>query len=368
MRFIKNYTTKLTLVAGVLFATVSACKKDDDRQPTKVSIDLPASVSLNYGKEADIALPADLLQRSGASFTLDFKGTDNIEIGNGSKLYDKLEKAVTINRSTGKIHIDTRLLYPNGAVSSISGTKIPEEYRITVAISSKDELLEGSQTLSLKVTPAKANVKGLDNTNEILHAYVLYSDKSTTFELEAPDLLTETATWYLPAQGNASSVASVNGNQLLFSATAGDPKQKAEQAYDLFPALQKDGFTVASRQFRVFFIPQIKFFYGTYYPEYNLTQITNLIHIALANGYKSAAPTLYPEKYKSTFSLVSIEKDGQVFDDKDKLFEVNGETGSVIVKPSPVLKEGKYKFIVKALTTTGLTFTTDFTLVMSAGS
>ena len=72
-----------------------------------------------------------------------------------------------------------------------------------------------------------------------------------------------------------------------------------------------------------------------------------------------------PDKYKSSFSLVSVEKDGKAFTDSNNTFAVNASTGVVTVKKDDALKAGSYKFIIKAVTTTGLTFETDLTLAMS---
>ena len=124
-------------------------------------------------------------------------------------------------------------------------------------------------------------------------------------------------------------------------------------------------FRVASTSFRVIFIPKIIFFFGTYYPEYDLTILLNNLHIALSNGYVSAAPALSPETYKSSFAITGIKKDGQVFTDTESIFSINEKTGSVTVKKSTSLTEGAYEISVKALTTTGLEFITTLTLNMS---
>ncbi|MBS7566746.1 hypothetical protein KHS38_20240 [Mucilaginibacter sp. Bleaf8] len=362
---IKNYTKLLAVAAALLFS-ISSCKKEEEKQATRqVAVNLPSTLALIYGEETDIALPEDLLKQSHINFRLEFNETDNTQINNSSKLHDKLAKAITIDRNQGKIHVDSRLLYPNGAVSAVTGSKIPDNYKVTVIASSSQEALEGKQTLAIKIAPARLNIKGVDNKNEVPFAYVLYSNADASFELEAPSVPLDGTAWHLGTEGNLGSVVSLKGNQIQFSASAGDPKKKAEQAYDLVPALQKDGFSIALRSFRVVFIPQIKFFYGTYYSDLDLTLLFNQIHIALSNGYISAAPTLYPENYKSTFSLTSIEKDGVAFDNKDGLFELNTKTGAITVKQNSVLQAGRYKFIVKALTTTGLEFSTDLTLIMS---
>lgn len=365
---IKNYTKLLSVSASIvlLVFTVSSCKKDTTNEPVQTVLNLPSEVNISYGEITDIALPAELIEQSDVTFRVEFNETNNIQINSETKLRDKLVKAIEIDREAGKIHIDSRLLYPNDVISSITGNKLPENYKITVIAGSLSGRIEGRQTFDLKIIPGKLLIKDIDNSNDIPYAYVLYNDRGVTFELEAPSISTDGSNWYLPVVKDAGSLITLNGNQLKFAANAGDPKQQSEHAYDLEPALQKDGFTIASRKFRVIFIPQIKFFFGTYYPEYNLTVLVNLVHIGLSNGYISSAPTLYPEKYKSTFSISSIQKDGEVYQNSEGIFAVNSSTGSVTVKQNTTLKAGRYKLIIKALTTTGLEFSTDLTLVMEA--
>jgi hypothetical protein len=192
----------------------------------------------------------------------------------------------------------------------------------------------------------------------------MYSDAGATFELEAPSSSMDGATWNLDPK-MAASVVSLNGNKVQFKAGAGDPSKKSEQAYDLASTLKKDGFDVASRQFSVIFIPQIKFFYGTYYPEYDLTVLLNQLYIALSNAYVSSAPTLYPDRYKSAFTLTAIEKDGKAFDNKDGILSVDEKTGVIRVQKNTTLTVGSYKLTVKAITTTGLEFSATMTLNMS---
>jgi hypothetical protein len=266
MEFIKYYT-KLWIIAACLLLVVSSCKKEEQKEVREVNIELPSALTLIYGEEKDLAIPADLVSQSNVDFRLEFSENENLQVNADSKLYDKLAKAITIDRKQGKIHVNSGLIYPNGAVSSTTGKKLPDNYKITVIASSADQTLAGKKTVAVTVTPAKFNIKGLDNTNEIPFAYVLYSDAGATFELEAPSSSMDGATWNLDPK-MAASVVSLNGNKVQFKAGAGDPSKKSEQAYDLASTLKKDGFDVASRQFRVIFIPQIKFFYGTYYPEY----------------------------------------------------------------------------------------------------
>ncbi|HLT86380.1 MAG TPA: hypothetical protein VKZ57_02250 [Sphingobacterium sp.] len=73
----------------------------------------------------------------------------------------------------------------------------------------------------------------------------------------------------------------------------------------------------------------------------------------------------YPEKYKSTFRLQKIEKDGNPFANSSEIFEVEESSGKVRVKPSDSLTAGPYKVYVEAISSTGLIFVTTLTLGMS---
>ncbi|WP_440133890.1 hypothetical protein [Chitinophaga sancti] len=358
------YTKLLAISGGVLMTIFSSCSKEDQKQVKEVAINMPVALSLNYGEEKDLDLPADLLSQQDVNFTLAFTGNENIQINANSRLYDQLAKAITLDRQVGKLHVNSGLIYPNGAVSGTTGKKLPDNYQVTLIANNQDETLKGKQTITVTVTPAKAGIRGLDNSGDLSYAYVLYSDPEAGFELEANGLSLEGTSWYLDSTGIAGVVA-LSGNKIQFKKGAGNPDKKTEKVYELLTTLRKDGFDVASRKFRVTFIPQIRFFYGTYYPEYDLTVVTNQVYIALGNAYVAAAPTLYPEKYKSAFSLIALEKDGIAFEDKDGLFSLNEKTGAITVKKNTSLTAGSYQLRVKALTTTGLTFTTTMTLNMA---
>lgn len=358
------YAKLLVISGGVLMTIFSSCSKEDQKQVKEVTINLPSSLSLNYGEEKDLDIPADLQSQSDVNFTLAFTENENIQISSDSKLYDKLAKAITVDKQQGKIHVNSGLLYPNNAVSASTGKQLPESYKVTIIAGNNAETISGKKTIALTVAAAKLGIRGLDNTGDVSYAYVLYNDAAASFELEANNLSLDGTSWHLDSTGVANVVA-LNGNKIQFKKDAGNPDKKTEQAYDLVSTLRKDGFDVASRKLRVTFIPQIKFFYGTYYPEYDLTVVTNQVYIALGNAYVSAAPTLYPENYKSSFSVTGIEKDGLAFEDKDALFSLNEKTGAITVKKNTTLTEGSYKLTVKALTTAGLEFTTTMTLNMS---
>ena len=113
------------------------------------------------------------------------------------------------------------------------------------------------------------------------------------------------------------------------------------------------------------FIPKIKYFFGQYYPDLDITIDYSTVHIGLSNGYLSAAPVFYPEKYKSTFRLKAVEKDGAPFANSGDIFEVEESSGKVRVKPSESLTAGSYTVYVEAISSTGLVFVTTLTLGMS---
>lgn len=362
MKITKNYS-KLLLVCG-LFVSISGCKKDAETPLNNIEINLPGTVSLRYGEQHDITLPENILSASDVKITLELNETENVQINSSGNLHDKLVQAIVIDKAAKNIHINSSLLYPNGTVSSVTGKKLPDSYKVAVVASSASQGFQGKQTIEIKVTAAGLDIKGLDNTISIPVAYVLYGN-AASYELEAPASILAGTSWDIENKSILGTDISLNANQLKFPATAGDPDKKTEKAYDVIPVLKKDGFTVASRVFRVFIIPQIKFFFGTYYSDLDLTIFLDNLHIALSNGYISSAPTLYPEKYKSSFVIRSVDKDGKPFDNTEGVFAIDAKTGSVTVKKNLTLTEGAYKITVKAITTTGLEFLTTLTLNMS---
>ena len=364
MKILKNYA-KLLLFTGLLFS-FTACKKERETTISTIDIGLPGSFSLVYGDQQEILLPPNILKAGDARITFDFSQTPNVQIGTTGSLHDKMGSALTFDKVTGKIKLNTAMLYPNDEISAITGSKLPSSYKIDVIASSSSAGFQGKQTIEVKIAAAKLDIKGLDNKVAIPFAYVLYGD-AANFELEAPANTMDGASWDIDNKAATGTDVSIVNNQLRFGSNAGDPNKKAEKAYDVVPVLKKDGFNIASRSFRVFFIPKIKFFYGTYYSDLDLTLLFNNIHIALSNGYVSAAPTLYPDKYKSTFSITGIEKDGAVFSAPSGIFTINDKTGAITVAKNALLTAGAYKFTVKAITTTGLEFTTTLTLSMSQG-
>lgn len=363
MRKEKNYAR--LFMFGLVALMITACSDENADNPQKeIVIELPTSVSMVYGEQQEIALPSTVLGASDLQMSLDFSLNENLKVNASEYLNDKLSKAVTIKKESGKINVNSSQLYANSAVAEGSGVKLPDSYKIIVNVSSVSQNFQGKQTIELKITPAKLSIKGLDNKAPIPVAYVIYGD-AANFELESAQDVSAQMKWAIENQSSIGTEVSLNSNVLKFAANAGDPNKKAEKAYDVTPVLLKDGFRVASTTFRVIFIPKIKFFFGTYYPEYDLTILLNNLHIALSNGYVSAAPTLSPDAYKSTFAINGIKKDGQPFIDNNSVFSINEKTGSVSVKKDTSLTAGAYEITVKALTTTGLEFVTTLTLNMS---
>lgn len=364
MKYINTHIALAGALILMLGAT-SSCKKETAAIPAEISLSLPSQLSLRYGEKQEVHLPKDLSSNAGLTFSFDFSQTADINLGNGSKLSDKLNQAITYDSEKQSIQINSALLYPNGAQSS--SARIPDDYKVTVIAKESQGTVVGKESFSIKITAGSIAIKGLQSGSELPYSYVLYSDQSTEFEIDPLGLSTAGASFHLAKKDGQENIASIADTHIKLSKDAGDPEKKAEKSFELTPELRKDGFTVASTTFRVILIPQIKFLFGQYYPDLDLTIDFSLIHIGLSNGYVSAAPTLYPEKYKSAFELVSIQKDGQAFADSEKLFSVNAQTGAVSVKKSDSLKAGSYKVTIKALTTTGLEFTGTLTLAMSEG-
>jgi hypothetical protein len=187
MKIVKHYG-RLLLVGGMLVAMAS-CKKDAEVPALNpVEINLPNTLSLSYGEQQQVALPASLLGASDIKIVISFNETANIQITPDSKLHDKLAKAVMFDQTAGKLTVNTLLLYPNGSVSSVNGSKIPDSYKITVSAKSAKENFEGKQTIDMKIRPSKLTVKGLDNQSDLPFAYVLYGDPAN-YDFEVPQAI-----------------------------------------------------------------------------------------------------------------------------------------------------------------------------------
>ena len=184
------------------------------------------------------------------------------------------------------------------------------------------------------------------------------------FTLDYAGLSTANTAPALHVNGRPDGKVTLVGQQVVVAADAGDPTQKAEWTYDLIPSLTKAGYAVASRQFRVVLMPRPKFFFGTYYSAYDLTVLENRLVLKLGNAYTSKAPTFYPEKYKGSYQLKSLDKDGVAFTDTNAVFSVEAATGKVSMAANTTLAAGSYKATVQTQASTGLVLETALTLVL----
>lgn len=364
MNMFKRFFTVLTVVTTLLSTTLS-CQKDTFKPEPTIEIALPENTGMSYGQMVNIPIPSSLSNRNDLTLSLSYEKTTNVEISSSIKLHERLSKAVTFDENRQAIVINSSLLYPNRALSTTSGNKIPDSYAVTLLAKTSTGETVAKSDFKFTVSEGTIGINGADISNEIPFAYALYSENVTTFKLEALDLPTEGTSWHLSSSTGEPNSVAIENSTIRFSTGAGHPDKKSEYTYDLRPALLKDGFPVASTAFRVVFIPRVKFFFGMYYPDMDLTINLNLLHIALGNGYLSAEPMIYPENYKSSFSLQSVSLDGATFDNSAAIFSVNPQTGAITVKKDDTLKAGSYKMIVNAVTTTGHELQTDLTLVMS---
>lgn len=354
------------LIMGTVLGTIS-CSKNTIQPVGTIEFSIGEDIVLIYGQSQQVNLPSSLFADGNLSLSLDFSETPEVDLGPSVTLRGQLAKAVTIDQKTRTLTLNTALLYPNDEVSTTNGKAIPAQYIISLIAKSPDGTILGKDAIALHVSQGKIAVKEAQNSEGTLFAYALYNDTGARFELDVLDIPNENTSWGLKANEANQGIVSVKDGYIKFAASAGDPDQKAEFSYDLEPVLLKDGIAVASTKFKVNFIPQIKFLFGAYYPDLGFTIDLSLLHIGLGNGYVSSAPTLFPEEYKSSFSLVSVSKDGAPFDNTNGVFRVNAETGVVSVKNDDVLVAASYKILVKAETTTGHELETALTLVMSEG-
>jgi len=364
----KKQTKLSPLACGIaLFLALAACKKEE-KSPDPVTIDLPETVTLDYGSEKKLDVSESLSGRSGVSLKVSFGRTPNVNIAATGSLHDKLSQAVSVEKN--EVRIDSKLLYPNGAVSVADGTAIPDDYQLTVTAQAADGTVLGERAVSVKVTPGSISIKEAENKEEYPFAFTLYKKEETRFELESPTIPTSGTTWHLPAISGETSV-SLDGNLIKFAGVADGllPSQQPEKVYDLEPELLKDGFPIASTKFKVTFIPEVQFFWGMYWPEDGYRIFFPIVHYSRAGDVRTSAPVFFPTEYKSTFAIVKMERlappyDGSFvpFDDTDGIFGIVEDTGQITVKKNTTLAPGHYRATVKAISSVGLEFTTEFTL------
>lgn len=339
-----------------------SCKKDSAVEIKTLDFSLPILKPLTYGDQQNIALPKSLTEVADMDLSLSFDQTENVSLSSGIKLHDRMAQALTLDKKSGSLLVNSTLLYPNDASSSTNNNKIPEVYKITLKASSRQAAMQGEHTMDLIIKPDILSINGLNNEASVPYAYVLYNEPDVTYQLISKVAADASNSWYLRVNSTGNPPVTLDGDKIRVNTAAGDPAQKEEKSYELSASLLKDGYAVAVRDFKLTYIPQIKFFYGNYYPEYDLTLYLNQLHIALGKAYRSSAPTLYPAQYKGGYRILSIKKDGILFNDESDVFDIDEKSGSVTVKANEILSAGKYTFNVEAVTTTGRTFITDLSL------
>ncbi|RXG12185.1 hypothetical protein DSM03_11159 [Leeuwenhoekiella aestuarii] len=340
-----------------------SCSRDDEAPIETISIDLPSNYELTYGDDLTIDLSEIKEQANSVEFELDFSQTANVKIDNSKNLHDQLKQAMVVsNAGQARINFKSALVYPTGAVSSINDQQIPEEYKVTILASDSNDNPIGEKTISIKVLPGSIQVEGAEISDGISFSYALYSNDETKFNLNAPAIDTDNLTWSLPEIKDYTESITLSDNQIVFSGVEGNPSQQEELKYNLTPSLLKNGFPVCNIQFQVIFIPEIKFFYGFYLPEGDMSILINLLHLSKAGGSKTSAPVLYPSEYSGSYEIVKIEKDEQPYEDLDGIFNIIKETGEVTTKENNTLAAGDYRITIKAITSTGLEFNTFLTL------
>ncbi|MBD1427007.1 hypothetical protein [Sphingobacterium arenae] len=356
-----NNSRKAWIGLSVCFVLLAACQKDnfDPRKPETVSF--PENSSMTYGEQLRVPLPEGYGHDDNVQVDFSVEETEDYVFADGSTLEQKLIKAVRYDVEEGVIFVDSRLLYPTGASSVTSGEVLPSQFIWTINLSTSARQDAGLGYLHVTIDPANVAIEGTEQDAGMAFAYGLHGEEASTFSLSAAEEVKKGADWHLPA----TEFVEVREGKVVFDPSVSEGKGEEETVVNSQPSLVKDGFVVASTPFRMIFIPEIKYLFGQYYPDLDITIDYSTVHIGLSNGYLSAAPVFYPEKYKSTFRLKTVEKDGASFDNASNIFEVEESSGKVRVKPSESLTAGSYKVYVEAISSTGLVFVTTLTLGMS---
>jgi hypothetical protein len=362
-------TVLVTFLVGLLVSlSMSSCRKTELEQIINLGylppFTLPDSLTMTYGQQVQLDLPAEYRNRSDIKLTLVFKDNPKVKLNATDSLTTLLARAVTVDQATRKVTIDARQLYPTSTTSSNNGVRTPRSYLVTLTATSSSGFQPVASHLRIRVLPAELHIAELNNADKIPYGYGIYDNKLLQFTVDYAGLDATNTLLLLEVNGRPDGKVAIDGRHVNLAADAGDSAQKYEWIYDLLPTLTKDGYRVAYRQFRVVLMPKPKFFFGTYYSAYDLTVLQNRVVIELGSAYTSPAPTFFPEKYKGTFILKSITKDGQPFSDSRQVFHVDATTGKVSVDPNTVLAKGEYKLTLLTQATTGLTLETALTLVM----
>lgn len=346
-----------------------SCSNDDE---TTINAEVPefnAKLEVVYGESLKIPFSEATAQNPEAKISLDFSKIEAVQINDNTSLNTALEKAFTIhNGSDAHIELNSSLLYPNGAVSSINSKGIPDLYTISlVALNNNNEPV-AKKLVSLKILPAEITVT--DATPEIntgtLLRYSLFTTEETGIELKVEDIITENMTWSLP--NNTNEDIRIAGNQIVVAGTSGDLTKKEETTYALKPTLIKDGFPIATADLKLIFIPAIKFLYGQRVPGYDFYLEYNPLILPVTGGSKTDAPIFTPEKYKGSFKITSITKGNAgsevAFEDTNAIFGIVAETGEVTTKENTTLEKASYHLNIEAITSTGIILEKKFHIKM----
>ncbi|WP_166333094.1 hypothetical protein [Sphingobacterium chungjuense] len=362
----KHQTNRITkFFMLLLFVPIfSSCQKEETIP--EIPMDLPSAVTLNFGQEQQLDLTKSYSDKNNIQFSLDFANTEDVAITNEKSLRQYLEKGIAIHPADGLLHISSEELFPNGALSSNNEKKIPEDYKVTIIATDGNGNVVGRHNLSIKVQAPSIVLTNQDTDASAEFSYMLYGETSDNkFNLSFADSVQRTGIWKVITKTGTEQIGSVSGHTLSIKALP-KPQEIKETNIDIQTSFEKDGFTIAVRDFRIMFIPKIDFFFGQYYPEYDLTIDESLRQIGLSNAFVSNAPALFPENYKGTFSLHAIKKDGNEFEDTNNVFSVDQATGIVRVKKNETLTAGRYAITVHAKTTLGLILPATLTLSMES--
>jgi hypothetical protein len=302
------------LGAALTGASLSGCRKTEIEEIVNLGylppIALPDSLALTYGQKIQLDLPAEYLHLANTKLTLSFKDNAAIKVNAADSLTTLVARAVTVDPATNRLRIDAGLLYPSTTTSNVSRIRTPRNYLATLTATSSTGFKTVRKTLKIRVLPAQLNITEIPTADIIPYSYGIYDNQALRYTVDYAGLSATNTQLELEVNGRPDGQVSIAGQQVVMAAGAGDPAQKAEWTYDLLPTLTRDGFRVAYRQFRVVLMPKPKFFFGTYYSDYNITVLENRTVLQLGSAYTSKAPTFYPAKYKGTFSLKSIERNG----------------------------------------------------------
>ncbi|MBL3656152.1 hypothetical protein [Fulvivirga sediminis] len=350
-----------------LLAILAVFGCNDDEQVTYKGylppVVLKDSVLVTYGDNIDLMLPTQYKDYEGVVLSLDFSNNDDIEVKGEQTLQNLLANAITVNASENSIQINAAEIYPNNVYSEISDVRLPEVYNVTLKADSEEGYKSVETTFKVRVTTADLGIVGLSDTDEIPYDYALYGTRSE-YAVDYKALKKEGSKLELFFNGRPDGHVNLVDGKIVVDENAGD-EGKSEWTYDMVPTLLKDGYMVARKQFRVMVVPTPKFFYGSYYPDLDITVIQNRLVMALGKEYATMEPAFYPEKYKGHFSIKSISKGGVSLDNTEGLFSINEETGKVSVKENTSLAAGEYSLVVEnKSTTTDFVLSAELTLVM----